>query len=248
MIVVCFPLKNKSLRRVRTLFFLYSSFSFSSLHYKILSFLFLYDFYLSLSSFPFSFTSLLCPLLPFRKVKSFLEFIGPCCPSHLKRTVSFYTEDSHSRVPWLIQKNHWNNKYFRQNYTCHNSWLILFLEFYATLPHSRQCCFAMTLCMRVCWCVCVYTHLGMFVCIDTILGRKYTFPQVPCCHISFIVSNWNKNVYFYLKYKRLHLPGTALTNSCPFACLPLIGMAAPWVLGLAVRSLLWFIFLLCCLI
>jgi len=34
----------------------------------------------------------------------------------------------------------------------------------------------------------------------------------------------------------------ALTDSCPFACLPLIGMATSWVLGLAVLSLLWFIF------
>ena len=103
--------------------------------------------------------------------------------------------------------------------------------------------------MTLCVCVCVYTHLGVYVVIGTILGRRhnllrahFTFPQAPHCHISFILSNLNENVYSYLNWKRLHLLGTALTDSCPFACLPLIGMAASWVLGLAVLSLLWFIF------
>lgn len=97
--------------------------------------------------------------------------------------------------------------------------------------------------------VCVYTHLGMYVGIDTILGRRhsllrahFTFPQAPRCHVSFILSNLNDNVYSYLNWKRLHFLGTALADACPFACLPLIGMATSWVLGLAILSLLWFIF------
>ena len=122
-------------------------------------FLLLYDFCLSYSSFPFLFTSLLCPRLPFRKVKSVLEFIGPCWSSHFKRTVSFYTEDSHSKVPWLIPKNHWNNEYFCQNHTCCNNWLILFLILWNTAPEQT-----ILLCHdSVCVCVCTLTWECMWL-------------------------------------------------------------------------------------
>ena len=152
-------MKEKSIRKVRTFFSLLSSCCFPSLHNQILFFL-LYDFYLSFSSFPFLLTSLLCPRLPFRKVKSVLEFIGPCWPSHFKRTVSFYTEDSHSKVPWLIPKNHWNNKYFCQNHTCCNNWLILFLILWNTAPQQT-----MLLCHNsACVCVCVCVHSPGTVC------------------------------------------------------------------------------------